>query len=283
MNLTIDVFNSGYLPINGGPGWDPASIATWPSSTATLIAGKRDAILVDALMTIDEGHQLASWIGESGKNLTSIVITHGHGDHFFGAGPVLAAFPGARLLALNTTVVEEARGHLQPEILQKWIGWFGDQFDHQAAVPQPLGSEFLLIEEEHLVRLIEVGGADGALATVVHIPELDTVCAGDAVYNKIHLWLWNSTPASRQTWLTTIHAIAGMIPTTIIAGYKDPDAPDDNALRQLAQSIDYIKTFDQAVAGSSSARNVIDEMTSRFPDYGNPYTLFVSAHSQYQT
>jgi hypothetical protein len=64
------------------------------------------------------------------------------------------------------------------------------------------------------VHVIEVGGADGALATVVHIPELDTVCAGDAVYNNIHMWLWNSTPASRQTWLATIDKVAGMNPTT---------------------------------------------------------------------
>jgi glyoxylase-like metal-dependent hydrolase (beta-lactamase superfamily II) len=282
MTLTVDVFNSGYLRVNGGPGWDPDSIATWPASTATLIAGERNGILIDALMTIDEGHQLASWIGETGKNLTSIVITHGHGDHFFGAGPVLKAFPDARLLALNTAVVEEARLHLQPEILQNWIGWFGDRFDHQAAVPQPLGAE-ALAADEHPVHVIEVGDADGALGTVVHIPELDTVCAGDAVYNNIHMWLWNSTPASRQTWLATIDAVAGLNPTTIIAGHKDPDAPDDNAARQLAQSRNYIRAFDQAVAGSSSARSVVNEMTSIFPDYGNPYTLFLSAHSQYQT
>jgi glyoxylase-like metal-dependent hydrolase (beta-lactamase superfamily II) len=282
MTLTIDVFNSGYLPVNGGPGWDPASTATWPASTATLITGARDAILVDALMTIDEGHQLASWIGEAGKNLTNIIITHGHGDHFFGAGPVLAAFPGARLLALNSTVIEEARLHLQPEIQQNWIGWFGDQFDREAAVPQPLGSEALTVEE-HPVHVIEAGGADGALGTVVHVPELDTVCAGDAVYNNIHMWLWNSTPASRQTWLATIDKVAGLNPTTIIAGHKDPDARDDNAARQITQSRDYVEAFDQAVARSSSARSVIDEMMSTFPDYGNPYTLFVSAHSQFQT
>ena len=281
MTLTIDVFNSGYLPVNGGPGWDPGSTATWPASTATLIAGERDAILVDALMTIDEGHQLVSWIRKAGKNLTSIVITHGHGDHFFGASPVLAAFPGARLLALNTSVVEEARLHLQPEILQNWIGWFGDQFDHEAALPQPLGSEALTVEE-YPVHVVEVGPADGALGTAVHIPELDTVCAGDAVYNNIHMWLWNSTPASRHTWLATVDAVAALNPTTIIAGHKDPDAPDDNAARQLAQSRDYIEAFDQAVAGSSSARDVVNKMTNSFPDYGNPYTLFASAHSQYQ-
>jgi hypothetical protein len=90
-----------------------------------------------------------------------------------------------------------------------------------------------------------------------------------------------STPASRQTWLTTFDKIAAMNPTTIIAGHKDPDAPDDNVARQLAQSRTYIEAFDQAVARSSSARDVIPEMTSTFPDYGNPYTLFLSAHSQY--
>jgi glyoxylase-like metal-dependent hydrolase (beta-lactamase superfamily II) len=282
MTLTIDVFNSGYLPVNGGPGWDPGRVATWPASTATLIAGERDAMLVDALMTIDEGHQLASWIGQAGKSLTNIVITHGHGDHFFGAGPVLAAFPGARLLALNTAVVDEARLNLGPEIQQNWIGWFGDQFDHDATLPEPLGSEGIRIDE-HPVHLIEVGDADGALGTVVHIPELDTVCAGDAVYNNIHMWLWNSTPASRRTWLETIDAVAALNPTTIIAGHKDPHAPDDNAARQLAQSRDYIEAFDRAVAGSTSAGELIDKMTSNFPSYGNPYTLFVAAYSQYQT
>src|SRR6476661_10803521 len=100
MTLSVRVFNSGYTPVNGGPGWDADTPATWPSSTATLIAGADEAILVDALMTTEQSRQLVSWIADTGKNLTNIVITHGHGDHFFGAGPVLQAHPHARLLAL---------------------------------------------------------------------------------------------------------------------------------------------------------------------------------------
>jgi hypothetical protein len=41
--LSIDVFNSGYKPIPGGPGWDDSTPATWPASTSTLISGERDA------------------------------------------------------------------------------------------------------------------------------------------------------------------------------------------------------------------------------------------------
>jgi glyoxylase-like metal-dependent hydrolase (beta-lactamase superfamily II) len=93
--------------------------------------------------------------------------------------------------------------------------------------------------------------------------------------------LWNSTPESRQTWLSSIDKIADMNPATIIAGHMDPDARDDNAARQIAQSRSYIRAFDQAVAELPSAVDVINEMTKAFPGYGNPYTLFLAAHTQY--
>jgi glyoxylase-like metal-dependent hydrolase (beta-lactamase superfamily II) len=280
MTLSVRVFNSGYTPVNGGPGWDAGTPATWPSSTDTLIAGADEAILVDALITTEQGRQLVSWIADTGKNLTNIVITHGHGDHFFGAGPVLQAHPEARLLALNDDVIGEARLHLQPDILSNWIGWFGDQFDESAAIPHKFESEGLDVEGTPL-NWLAVGGADGTPATVIHVSELDTVCAGDAVYNNIHMWLWNSTPESRATWLSTIDAVAAVKPRTIIAGHKDPNAPDDDAERQLAQSRRYIEDFDRAVQSSTTASQLIDTMMNSYSDFGNPYTLFLSAHSQF--
>jgi hypothetical protein len=59
--LSIDVFNSGYKPIPGGPGWDDSTPATWPASTSTLISGDRDAVLVDALLATGQGERLAVW------------------------------------------------------------------------------------------------------------------------------------------------------------------------------------------------------------------------------
>ena len=92
-SLSIDVFTSGYKPIPGGPGWDDSTPATWPASTATLISGDHDAVLVDALLTTTEGERLAAWVENSGKRPHTVFVTHGHADHFFGAGPVLDAFP----------------------------------------------------------------------------------------------------------------------------------------------------------------------------------------------
>jgi hypothetical protein len=61
-SLSIDVLNSGYKPVPGGPGWDDSTPPSWPASTSTLISGDRDAVLVDALLTTSEGERLAVWL-----------------------------------------------------------------------------------------------------------------------------------------------------------------------------------------------------------------------------
>src|SRR5260221_4013717 len=61
----------------------------WPPISSTLISGERDAVLVDTPISVDQARALVNWIAASGKNLTTIYATHGHGDHFFGATAVL--------------------------------------------------------------------------------------------------------------------------------------------------------------------------------------------------
>ncbi|GGK68544.1 hypothetical protein Sme01_13770 [Sphaerisporangium melleum] len=76
----------------------------WSPTASTLIAGERDAVLVDPLMTIDESRALADWAAATGKNVTAVFITHAHGDHFFGAPAILDRFPGARIVAAPSVV-----------------------------------------------------------------------------------------------------------------------------------------------------------------------------------
>jgi glyoxylase-like metal-dependent hydrolase (beta-lactamase superfamily II) len=278
--LSIDVFNSGYKPIPGGPGWDDSTPATWPASTSTLISGDRDAVLVDALLTTSEGQRLAAWVQTTGKRPRAIFVTHGHFDHFFGAGPVLDAFPGAQLIACDQQVVDEARGQTSPTAMAHWNSWFAGQFSESPAVPALAGSrEYDL--EGHPLLFRTIGGADGVLATIVYVPDMQAICSGDIAYNNIHMWLWNSTPDSRQAWLASLDALAALKPSTIITGHKDPDAPDDNATRVLDQSRRYIEDFDQTVGKSSTPPEVIDAMLAKYPAYGNRYTLFAAAFSQF--
>jgi len=76
VSAQIPVVTSDLPPGASGMKWSPIS--------STLILGKRDAVLVDTAITLDQNQKLVDWIADSGKNLTTIYATHGHGDHFFG-------------------------------------------------------------------------------------------------------------------------------------------------------------------------------------------------------
>src|SRR5947209_12020681 len=92
----------------------------WPPISSTLISGERDAVLVDTPISVEQARALANWIGASGKNLTTIYATHGHGDHFFGTSTVLERFPDARFVA-QPEVIKVMRQQASPESLRIWV------------------------------------------------------------------------------------------------------------------------------------------------------------------
>ena len=67
----------------------------WPPISSTLISSEDDAVLVDAPITVAQASDLADRVAATGKNLTTIYVTHGHGDHWFGLSVILARFPDA--------------------------------------------------------------------------------------------------------------------------------------------------------------------------------------------
>src|SRR5438105_2354486 len=114
--LNWEVFVTPGIPMvtsNLPPG---AKQGIWSPISSTLIYGKRDAVLVDAFITIEQANALVDWVAASGKNLTTIYVTHGHGDHFFGAGTVLERFPSARFVA-TPNVVKIMRQQASPQSL----------------------------------------------------------------------------------------------------------------------------------------------------------------------
>src|SRR6202030_898319 len=115
-SLSWDVFVAPSELLSGGDAAPGEKQAFWSPISATLISGERDAVLVDALLTVGQANDLADRVAAHGKNLTAVYITHGHGDHWFGLGAVLARFPNARAFALPA-VIEQMRAGSTPELL----------------------------------------------------------------------------------------------------------------------------------------------------------------------
>jgi glyoxylase-like metal-dependent hydrolase (beta-lactamase superfamily II) len=91
--LTYQVYVAPIIAMAGKDVPPGQSRSTWSPISATLISGRHDAVLVDPLMTVEQGMAVADWVSTTGKNLTTVYITHGHGDHWFGLRAVPERFP----------------------------------------------------------------------------------------------------------------------------------------------------------------------------------------------
>ena len=276
MSLAFDVFVVAPKPIPSAiPGFEEA---TWPPSTSTLIRDGGGSVLIDCLITEPEGRELAAWVKSHGCEPSFVYITHPHADHFLGLPEILAAFPDARPVALAESIpaMEE---QILPGYMQVWGGFFPGQLTSTPVAPTALGGTTLPVGES-AASVIPVGTTDTGHSSVVHVPGLSLVVSGDVVYNQTHMWLRGSTPDSRASWVRALDTVAALEADTLIAGHRDPLAPDDDARRQIAQCRGYIADFEAALERSSTPAELIDRMMAAYPDLANPYTLWVAAYDQ---
>ena len=115
--LKWEVFVTPGIPIAQAQRPEGVQETFFQAMASTLIYGRRDAILVDAFMTVAQANSLADWVASKNKNLTTIYITHGHGDHWFGVGTLLERFPHASVVATPNTV-RVMRQNASPEALR---------------------------------------------------------------------------------------------------------------------------------------------------------------------
>jgi glyoxylase-like metal-dependent hydrolase (beta-lactamase superfamily II) len=106
-------------------------------------------VLIDALLTPQDAGRVVDWIRATRKSLTTICITHGHGDHFFGLNTILDAFPDARAVTA-AAVVPDARRQLSPELMGFWNAIFPGQIPERPIVPDALDGEVLDLEGQQL-------------------------------------------------------------------------------------------------------------------------------------
>jgi len=277
MALSFDVFQVAPKPIPSQvPGYEEAvGTATWPPSTSTYIWNDTGGLLVDALITLEEGERLATWIGDHNAPLTTAYITHPHADHFFGLPPVRAAFPEVRVVAL-ADAIPGIQGQASPAAMEVWGTFFPGQITTEPVLPEALNGDTIAIGDD-LARLVPVGATDTDNSSVVNLAELGLVVAGDVAYNRVHQWLAGSTPESRASWMAALDTVETLRSTTLIAGHRHPDAPDDDAQRQIDESREYLAVFEAALGHSATPHDLIAEMSEKYPDHGNPYTLWVGA------
>jgi glyoxylase-like metal-dependent hydrolase (beta-lactamase superfamily II) len=274
--LKWDVFVTPGIPIVTTDMPPGVNEARFQAMAATIIYGERDAVLVDAFTTAKQANALADWVAAKHKNLTTIYITHGHGDHWFGLGTILERFPQARAVA-TPDVVKVMHFNASPEILKLWKATFPGQIPDKLVLAEEMKSRALDLEGNELVA-VELGHTDTDHTTCLHVPSIGLVVAGDAAYNDVHLYLVESNAQTRQEWISALDKIESLHPRSVVASHKRPDSEDSP--RIIEETRQYIRDFDRLAKATKTTQELYDEMLKLYPNRVNPgWALWSSARS----
>jgi glyoxylase-like metal-dependent hydrolase (beta-lactamase superfamily II) len=248
----------------------------WVANSSTLIYGERDAVLVDTFLTTEQSQTLLNWVVASGKNLTAIYVTHGHGDHFFGLASLLERFPHARAVA-TPAVVKAMHEHLSPAWIENfWRRLFPGEIPDRLLVAEPLENNELELEGHKLVA-VNAGRTDTAHSTCLRVPSIGLLVAGDAVYNGIHPYLGETDTESRVEWISTLDKLEALKPIAVVAGHKVPENDDDP--RIIAETRQYLRDFNRLNMATKTARELYDAMLEIYPARVNPGSLWGAANT----
>jgi glyoxylase-like metal-dependent hydrolase (beta-lactamase superfamily II) len=253
-----------------------ASEMKWSPISSTLISGKRDAVLVDTAITVDQNQKLVDWIAHSGKNLTAIYATHGHGDHFFGVNTIQKKFPKARFVATREVIAVMQKQASVPVVDSYWKPRFPGQIDSTLVIADELKGSVLELEGEQLIS-VPLGHTDTDSTTCLHVPLIGLAVCGDALYNDVHLHLGESNVEGRKEWIAALDTIESLKPVAAIAGHKRPGAPDTP--NNIEATRKYIRDFDRIASHTRTALDLYNEMLAIYPERVNPAVLWYSAQA----
>jgi glyoxylase-like metal-dependent hydrolase (beta-lactamase superfamily II) len=274
--LAYDVFVNAPPPQDGVlPNGERRQFSPMAS---TLIYGVRDAVLTDPGMTADHARVLGDWVAAHDRNLTDIFVTHGHGDHWFAAGLLAERFEARVVAAPGTIAQMHGNVATRPLLWDKVYEGIPETTVTAVTVPD---NRFTL--EGHDLVIVEVGHTDSDDTTVLHVPDLDLVVAGDVIYNGVHMYLGQSvTVGGFGPWRDAIDTVEALAPRHIVAGHQNK-LLDDDAARQIAETRQYLDDAEELLRTETTAVGFFNAKVARYPDHLGRFVLWAGTRGLYET
>jgi len=227
------------------------------NKTATLVTGEHDALLVDAAFTRADGHRLAAAVLDSGKTLTTVVVSHGDPDFYFGAEALADAFPEAVFVATPHTIE-----HIQHSYAGKLKAWaaLGPNLPTRLVALRPLGEDLNL--EGHRFELR--GGPD---RHYLWQPEHRAVLGGVLLFQQEHVWVADTaTPGQRAAWIGVLDEMAALDPELVVPGHRLPGAPA--GATAIANTREYLIAFEEELGRAADGAALTEALVKRYPGNG---------------
>ena len=236
--------------------YNPGDKAIFPVSSE-LVSGEKEAILIDAQFGVNDGQALVELIKQSGKKLTTVYISGGDPDFYFGLEPIKAAFPDVKVLA-SQHVVDHIK-QTKDAKLAYWGPILGKQAPKTLIVPQVMTASHLTLEGER-IEIKEMNTPNAYLWA----PSIKTAFGGVPVYSGVHVWMADSqSKAARTEWVNALDRMLALKPERVIPGHFLGEAPKGTQAVTFTRV--YVLRFEQALASTKGSGPLIDALKQAYP------------------
>ncbi|MBI3714536.1 MAG: MBL fold metallo-hydrolase [Betaproteobacteria bacterium] len=240
--------------------------------SSVLVSGKTDAVLLDTQFTRANALRVAAMVLESGKKLTTVYISHGDPDYYFGAEFIHQQFPDAKIVASASTV-SQIKANLQKK-LDVWGPQLRANGPGTPFIPEAIAADSIDLEGQKL----ELVGYDDPMAYqhYVWIPSRKAIVGGVSSFSSLHVWTADTAQKSvRAGWVQSLDELIARNPEIVVPGHMKPGSKlDASALRYTR---DYLGKFEQKFDKSSNSAELIAAMKKAYPEAGLGVALDIGA------
>jgi glyoxylase-like metal-dependent hydrolase (beta-lactamase superfamily II) len=261
----VSALSAGNLKIKV---YNPGPKAIFPI-TSTIIYGDKDAVLIDAQFQKQYAEQLVKEIKATGKNLTTVFISHSDPDFYFGLDVIKKAFPNVKIISAAQTAYLISAS--KDDKLGVWKPQLEEDAPSEIIVPEAVTSIPDL--EGNKIELKQ--NPQDPAHSFLWIPSLKTVVGGISVSIGSHIWMADTkNKEALDQWIGQIDAMKSLKPEQVVPSHFAKLSLSPSSLDFVK---DYLENYKKAATENKTSEGMVKYMVSRYPDLPGKDELVMGA------
>jgi glyoxylase-like metal-dependent hydrolase (beta-lactamase superfamily II) len=236
------------------------------ASNAVLIKGLNEAVLVDNCLIQRDAERLVRMIRAAGRELTTVLVTHAHPDHYFGLPAIREAFPSAKIYA-RAPVIDAMREYRAKVV--HWQEMYPGELPVSIPMPQPLTGDSLPLEG-HDIQFVDLFMVETVHATAFYLPAEEAFIAGDLVYSQAQHYM--SDVNDPGAWIEALGKVRKLGPIEMVfPGHGPVGGPE-----LLDASIQWMRDYMEVAKPGVRFVDIAKAMMARYPKHALAILLWVT-------
>jgi glyoxylase-like metal-dependent hydrolase (beta-lactamase superfamily II) len=248
-------------------------------TNAFVIETDHSLVVIDSMMTVSDAKIVREYINSMGKPLVSVLVSHGHPDHYNGVGEIIEGFADVPVIA--TVGVDEDIRRMDDAKEVKWKPHFGNEWPESRVFPNCIvDSGFSMNIDGIPFQVFELGPGESNCDIYWVIGESHkTTFVGDIVFNGTHSYM---NDGHSSMWLRSLDTLKERLSdvSMLYTGHGPHDVPDTlisdqksyvNYYRELLSNF----LINSNILSDSDKHKFISQVKDKYPGYG--LDVFVEA------